>query len=116
MSAFAQEQNAAYVSAPLSSVFVAEWRGGMNVYFKQLTPNELSIVKAITGENDSEYAMNLVILKALDENKERLFENKDADVLRHWPAQFVFNDIAVKMQSRATLKETKDFSSTTQTN
>ncbi|WP_294346753.1 hypothetical protein [Prosthecochloris sp.] len=90
---------------PLKSHYVAGF--GRRVYFKPTTPHETAVVKKMTHDDDPAvfFMVNLVVLKALDENGKRLFKNADAEALRKLPFQPDLTELASKMQERISVED-----------
>ena len=90
---------------PLKSHYVSGF--GRRIYFKSTTPHETAIVKKMTRDDDPAvyFVVNLVVLKALDENGKRLFKNEDADSLQKLPFQSDLTELASKMQERITVED-----------
>ena len=109
---FIDEIEALSTSLPLESIYVKEWK--RSVYWSQLSAGELAIIsKRVAADETPSYAVEIILLKALDESGVRLFTNKDAERLKRVKYQLTLNDIALKMQQRVTIDDAKeDFTKT----
>lgn len=89
----------------LRSMPVPAW--GVTVYFKSTTPHEAALAKAAVDDQDplSYYHVQLVCLKALDENGKRIFSNDQAADMRHWPCLETFAELAGEMMRSVTVEE-----------
>lgn len=90
---------------PVKSHRIEAW--DTTVYWKPLTPHESALIKSMVKEGDPDvyYALQMVVLKALDEDGKRLFENADAKDLRRMPYQAEFIELASRMAARPSVED-----------
>lgn len=96
-----------YEAAPMKKVEVPEW--DTDLYFRPLTTEELDTASLETpeGASPSRSNLQLVILKALDVDGQRVFSNADADVLTSSGYVQTINRIAGEMAAVPSVEEAK---------
>ena len=89
----------------LRSMDVPAW--GCKIFFKPTSPHEAGLAKSAVGDDDplSYYHVQLVCLKALDENGKRIFKNDQAADMREWPCLETFVEIAAEMNKTVSVED-----------
>ncbi len=100
---FIQELKEKSGGLDLRSHYVKSW--DKTVYFKPISPAETNRVTAMSLAGESMAAMwsRYVVMKALDENKVRLFVNDDLKTLMELPYQSEIEELYLKMREVVTV-------------
>jgi len=98
---------------PLRFHFVKSWK--KNVYFLPLSGKESENAKALMGDNEASASMwaAFAVVKALDENRKRLFTNEQYPEVNEMHFQGEFEELYKEIQKTKSVDDAvEDFTTT----